>query len=79
MPLGLLEQPAPQTMNQRPPLYFGRCDLETLLSSPNSVDWIRLSEMLLGPVPADFTFIPKHKSNSYASTSEADTEALPEG
>eukprot|EP00981_Chlorochromonas_danica_P006375 scaffold1365_cov163-Ochromonas_danica.AAC.65 len=54
-----------QTMNQRPPQYFGRCDLESLLSSGLSVDWIRISEMLLGPVKEDFHFIPKHKTNSY--------------
>lgn len=58
-----------QKMNQRPPPYFGRGDLETLLSSPNAVDWIRISEMLLGPVDDDFSFVPKHKSNSYATPS----------
>lgn len=64
-----------QTMSQRPPHYFGRCDLETLLSSSQSVDWIRISEMLLGPVAKDFLFIPKHKSNSYA----AEVKASPAG
>ena len=59
-----------QTMNQRPPQYFGRCDLETLLGSANSVDWVRLSEMLLGPTPDGFAFAPKHKSNSYSAESE---------
>jgi tRNA-dihydrouridine synthase 3 len=65
VPAGLVESP-PQRMNQRPPLYFGRCDLETLLSSPNSADWIKISELLLGPVPDQFSFVAKHKSNSYS-------------
>jgi len=64
-PVGLLE--STQTMNQRPPQYFGRCDLETLMGSSNSTDWVRISEMLLGPVPEDFSFQAKHKSNSYAA------------
>jgi tRNA-dihydrouridine synthase 3 len=72
VPAGLLEKP-PQRMNQRPPHYFGRCDLETLLASANSTDWIRISEMLLGPVPDDFTFVAKHKSNAYAPEAEAFT------
>ena len=63
-------------MNQRPPLYFGRCDLETILSSNNSNDWIKLSEMFLGNVDKDYTFIPKHKSNSYTNDNN---EALPNG
>lgn len=64
-----------QTMNQRPPQYFGRCDLESLLSSGLSVDWIRISEMLLGPVKEDFHFIPKHKTNSYPPEPSANTLA----
>ena len=35
--------------------------------SSNCKDWIKISEMLLGKVPADFAFEPKHKANSYAS------------
>jgi tRNA-dihydrouridine synthase 3 len=70
VPHGLLERT--QTMNQRPPLYFGRSDLETLLSSGHSEDWVRISEMLLGAVPEGFTFVAKHKSNAYASNQEID-------
>ena len=66
VPAGLLERGSVQKMSQRPPHYFGRCDLETLLASPNSQDWVRLSEMLLGPVGEGFSFVAKHKSSAYA-------------
>jgi tRNA-dihydrouridine synthase 3 len=64
VPVGLLETP-PQKINERPPLYFGRNDLETLMASGNCADWIKISEMLLGPTPEGFQFLPKHKANSY--------------
>ncbi|KAL9968305.1 hypothetical protein ACROYT_G026664 [Oculina patagonica] len=67
IPVGLLER-LPQRINERPPPYYGRNDLETLLSSGDCTDWVKISEMLLGPVPDSFTFIPKHKSNSYTET-----------
>lgn len=38
------------------------------LSSDNAADWVRISEMLLGPAPPNFVFSPKHKTNSYATT-----------
>mmetsp|Transcript_21392 Transcript_21392/g.50927 ORF Transcript_21392/g.50927 Transcript_21392/m.50927 type:complete len:701 (-) Transcript_21392:22-2124(-) len=67
VPVGLLEV-LPQKMNQRPPLYMqGRSDLETLFLSPHSSDWVKISEMLLGPVPDGFAFQPKHKSAAYES------------
>lgn len=67
VPVGLLEV-VPQEMNQRPPGFLcGRSDLETLLLSPHCADWIKISEMLLGPVPEDFRFQPKHKANGYAT------------
>lgn len=40
---------------------------ETLLASPDSRDWVRISEMFLGPAPEAWTFTPKHKSNSFES------------
>ena len=66
VPVGLLEV-LPQQMNHRPPLHMiGRSDLETLFLSPNCHDWIKISEMLLGPVDKDFKFEPKHKASGYA-------------
>lgn len=37
------------------------------MGSSNSNDWVRISELLLGPVGDDFLFIAKHKSNSYTA------------
>ncbi|CUV06232.1 unnamed protein product [Cryptosporidium hominis] len=65
IPIGILEQPIhTQNFNWRTPKYIGRNDLETMLASSNSSDWIKISEMILGKVPSDFVFIPKHKANS---------------
>nr|XP_021400786.2 tRNA-dihydrouridine(47) synthase [NAD(P)(+)]-like [Lonchura striata domestica] len=64
IPVGLLEH-LPQKINERPPYYLGRDYLETLMASQNVDDWIKISELLLGPVPPGFTFLPKHKANSY--------------
>jgi len=65
VPYGILEHP-PQRVNERPPIYNGRDNLETLMASDASDDWIRISEMILGPCGDHFKFTPKHKSNSYA-------------
>lgn len=64
IPVGLLEV-LPQKINQRPPVYHGRDDLETLFASSYCEDWVKISEMLLGPVPENYLFLPKHKSNAY--------------
>lgn len=40
---------------------------ETLLASANSQDWVKISEMFLGPAPDSWNFLPKHKSNSFES------------
>jgi tRNA-dihydrouridine synthase 3 len=65
VPVGLLEV-VPQSMNQRPPTFMcGRNDLETLMLSKNSKDWVKISELLLGKVPDGFEFEAKHKANSY--------------
>ena len=65
VPAGLLEHGYSQRMIDRPPTYVGRCDTETLLSSPLAADWIKISELLIGPVPAGFSFAEKHKSSAY--------------
>ncbi|XP_011876546.1 PREDICTED: tRNA-dihydrouridine(47) synthase [NAD(P)(+)]-like [Vollenhovia emeryi] len=64
IPVGILERP-PQRINERPPFYRGRDDMETLMASSNCADWVKLSEMLLGKVPDGFHFLPKHKANSW--------------
>lgn len=64
VPVGLLEH-LPVHINDKPDSYYGRNDLETLMASPYAQDWVAISEMLLGPVPAEFSFMPKHKANSY--------------
>lgn len=69
IPVGLLEV-LPQKINERPPMYKGRDELETLLSSPSASDWVKISEMFLGKVPDDFRFLPKHKANAYESIVE---------
>lgn len=69
IPIGVLEH-LPPSINERPPAYRARDDLETLLASKNYKDWIKISEMFLGPVPTEFKFQPKHKSNSYEIEAE---------
>lgn len=55
IPAGLLEV-LPQKMTERPPRYFGRDELETLMASPNKDDWLKLVERipLLGKTPEGF-------------------------
>ncbi|KAI9785943.1 MAG: tRNA-dihydrouridine synthase 3 [Geoglossum umbratile] len=69
IPLGILEH-LPPNIQDRPPAWKGRNDLETLLGSDNYKDWIKISEMFLGPAHKDFKFEPKHKSNSYELDAE---------
>ncbi|KAI1730193.1 dihydrouridine synthase (Dus) domain-containing protein [Ditylenchus destructor] len=64
IPVGLLEV-VPQKINQRPPPYRGRNEMETLLASPASSDWVKISEMFLGKTPEGFLFVPKHNANAY--------------
>ncbi|KAL8720803.1 MAG: hypothetical protein Q9225_002398 [Loekoesia sp. 1 TL-2023] len=69
VPIGILEH-LPPNLQDRPPAWRGRNDLETLLGSDNYKDWIKISEMFLGPAHKDFRFEPKHKSNSYEIEAE---------
>jgi hypothetical protein len=39
IPVGLLEV-VPQRINWRPPSYYGRDDLETLMASDSAADWV---------------------------------------
>ncbi|KAJ3557620.1 hypothetical protein NM688_g1375 [Phlebia brevispora] len=66
VPIGLLEV-LPGRLNDRPPPFQGRDELETLLASPDSRDWVKVSELFLGPAPESWTFTPKHKSNAYGA------------
>lgn len=84
VPVGILEY-LPPNLQDRPPAWRGRNELETLLGSDNYKDWIKirydsvsalidvpdfLSEMFLGPAHENFHFEPKHKSNSYEINAE---------
>ncbi|MCJ1391850.1 tRNA-dihydrouridine synthase 3 [Xylographa bjoerkii] len=64
VPVGIMEH-LPPNLQDRPPAWRGRNELETLLGSDNYLDWIKISEMFLGPAHKDFKFEPKHKSSSY--------------
>ncbi|KAJ3342326.1 tRNA-dihydrouridine(47) synthase [NAD(P)(+)]-like protein [Kappamyces sp. JEL0680] len=67
VPVGLIEV-LPQKINLRPERFAGRNELETLMASDNSRDWIKITELVLGKAPDSFSFIPKHRSNSYESS-----------
>ncbi|KAK9454358.1 hypothetical protein V1511DRAFT_460375 [Dipodascopsis uninucleata] len=64
VPVGILEV-LPPRLQDRPPMWRGRNELETLLGSGDYKDWIKISEMFLGPSHESFDFKPKHKSNAY--------------
>ncbi|KAK7580445.1 hypothetical protein V9T40_001074 [Parthenolecanium corni] len=65
IPVGLLERP-PQKINQRPPVYKGRDDLETLFASPNCQDWIKIRKVSPGLMPPGSPGIfRRRKSSTY--------------
>jgi len=71
IPVGLLER-APQRIGEKCPPAIARDELEQLMLSPDARDWVRISEMLLGPVESDYRFVPKHKSSqAYEAAEEA--------
>ena len=71
VPVGLLERGVTQGMHLRPVPYSGRNELETLLASDAVADWSKVAEMFLGKPAPGFSFVPKHRSNSYSSESAA--------
>ncbi|SAM63830.1 related to DUS3-member of dihydrouridine synthase family [Ustilago bromivora] len=73
VPTGLLEF-LPARMNDRPPLFKGRDELETLLASARGEDWVKLSEMFLGKAAEGWSFTPKHKSNAYGDAEGAEQQ-----
>ncbi|CCE61744.1 hypothetical protein TPHA_0B00720 [Tetrapisispora phaffii CBS 4417] len=64
IPMGICER-FPVKLNERPPSWKGRDDLETLLGGTNVQDWIKVSELFFGKVDDSFVFLPKHKSSSF--------------
>lgn len=48
VPVGLLDV-IPQRLNWRPPSYFGRDDLETLMASDSAADWVCIKSFYLWP------------------------------
>ena len=60
VPIGLLEH-LPPRLGDRPPAYRGRNELETLLSSPNYKDWIKIRLVLNEASPF-------HSAPLYATT-----------
>ncbi|CAD5229917.1 unnamed protein product [Bursaphelenchus okinawaensis] len=64
VPTGILEY-LPPKINQKPLPYYGRCEMESLLASRASSDWLKISEMFLGKTPQGYLFVPKHKANAY--------------
>jgi tRNA-dihydrouridine synthase 3 len=78
-PVGVIE--GVQKMQDRPPRFVPRSDLEALLASPAPEDWVKISCMLLCPVPENFRFEPKHKSGStgvVVSSSSSSISGQPE-
>ncbi|KAJ1494870.1 hypothetical protein T484DRAFT_1608781, partial [Baffinella frigidus] len=71
VPVGVLEV-LPPRLNHRSPGFVARDDLEQLMASSQVEDWIKLSEMILGPAPPGLNFVPKHRSSGKAS---AETQA----
>jgi tRNA-dihydrouridine synthase 3 len=64
VPVGILER-LPSRINEKPAPWKGRTELESLLGSPATADWIKISSMFLGEPPAGFTFQAKHQSQAY--------------
>ncbi|CAL6082856.1 Dihydrouridine_synthase [Hexamita inflata] len=68
VPTGLLA--AKQEINQRNIAFIGRDELETLMGSQSPADWVKITEMLFGPVPEGFQYQPKHRSKGKVDNRE---------
>lgn len=70
-PIGIFERAGERMdelrprMNHRIPNTVGRDPLEMTLASRDPKNWVRISELLLGPTPTDYKFMPKHVSNAW--------------
>jgi len=73
IPAGILEH-LPPRLNDRPPIFRGRDELETLLASSKASDWVRVSDMFFGKAPESWHFTPKHKSNAYDADGGAEQQ-----
>ncbi|KAI9754377.1 MAG: tRNA-dihydrouridine synthase 3 [Lichina confinis] len=69
IPVGILEH-LPPRLQDRPPRWRGRNELETLLGSTDYRDWMKISDMFLGPAHPNFRYVPKNKSNAYEAESQ---------
>ncbi|GAO47662.1 FMN-linked oxidoreductase [Saitoella complicata NRRL Y-17804] len=64
IPVSVLEEGWKPSMRERAPRWRARDGVEEMLGSGRCGDWVKLSEMFLGPVGEGWEFVPKHKSNS---------------
>ena len=79
VPVGLMERPDVSTkLNLRPPGYYARTDLESLMASEEQVDWLKLADMVLpmtggGVAPIDPLkhWTPASVSNAWRKTDSA--------
>ncbi|RPA74660.1 FMN-linked oxidoreductase [Ascobolus immersus RN42] len=74
VPIGLLER-LPPRLNDRPPAWKGRDEMETLMGSDKASDWVKISEMVLGKCKEGYGFVPKHRSNAYPTEGGDEMEA----
>mmetsp|Transcript_2268 Transcript_2268/g.6775 ORF Transcript_2268/g.6775 Transcript_2268/m.6775 type:complete len:538 (-) Transcript_2268:32-1645(-) len=71
-PVGIFERAGERLHELRPRMNLrfntaiGRDHLEMTLSSRDPTNWIKISELFLGPVPSDFNFQPKHVSSAWS-------------
>lgn len=71
IPVGLLDV-IPQRINWRPPSYFGRDDLETLMASDSAADWVHYLSSLVKPTffCSTFSLFVYHDSEHIVSAAD---------